>query len=57
MAEVRAANQDEMLEPKIITTAMSSTAMSATNSPYSVTAMPCSERMNREMVRTGTSCR
>ena len=57
MALVRAENQDAMLEPKIMTTAIRSTAMRATNRPYSVTAIPCSERTKRETARTGTSCR
>jgi len=53
MALVRAENQDAMLEPKIMTTAIRSTAMSATSRPYSVTAIPCSERTKRETARTG----
>ena len=55
MALVRAENQDAMLEPKIMTTAIRSTAMRATSRPYSVTAIPCSERTKRETARTGTS--
>ena len=44
---VRAENHDAIDEPKIITTAIRRTAMSATSRPYSVTAMADSSRRKR----------
>ena len=57
MALVRAANQDEIDDPKIITTAINNTAIRATRRPYSVTAMAESERRNRRIDRISSSMR
>jgi len=48
MLPVRASNQLLMLLPKIATTPISSTATSATSSPYSVTAIPSSDFTKRD---------
>ena len=47
-------NQDEMLLPKTVTTAISAIATRAMSRPYSVTAMPSSERRN--FFKGGSSC-
>ena len=44
---VRAENQLLMLLPKTVTTPINNTAMRATSNPYSVTAIPSSERTKR----------
>jgi hypothetical protein len=49
IALVRAANHELIDDPKIMTTAMSRTAIKATRRPYSVTAIPESDRRNRRI--------